>query len=1146
MFQFEDFELDGVAFELRRAGHIVPLERIPTELLLLLAERSGQLVTRDEILERIWGKHVFIDATNAINTAVRKIRRALEDPANAPRFLITVPRKGYRFAAARCQTAGQQALITDVAFEPAGRALVAEEQSGRSAERRRLTALFCDLENSASVVAAQDPEDGRELFASFRRATTECIERFGGSIAQQLTDGVRSYFGWPEAHDNDAERAVRASLAILDAVSKLNERLQRPQLAPRIGIHTGLVVVNGRDGKDVDVFGTVPIIAARVLETATGGTVLATAETCRLLSAQFVVEHRGAQTFNGGGPPIQLYRLTKPHAASGGLKSAPGRQLTPFVGREDELRILMSRWKRVLVGEGQVVLIMGEPGIGKSRLLEHFRNKIIGLPHTWVQCTTAPFYQNTPFYPIIDMLEQLLLLGNDDSAVERLAKLESSLKRTNLKLAEAVPLITPLLNVEVPEHYLPLLMSPEEQRRRLLAVLAEWVRSSANAQPLVIVTEDLHWADPSTLELIQMMVEHGSISSLLLLCTGRPEFRAQWPLREHHTQITLNRLGTREVREMVARVAAPAELGEETIATVVTRSGGVPFFVEELTTAVLESGCAQLTKPAVPATLHNSLMSRLDRLGAAKEIAQVAAVIGPEFSYELLRLVHPLEEADLQRVLTKLTEAGVVYSRGIPPDATYTFRHVLFRDAAYEALLKSRRRELHREVAVAIDGKFPSLKEAHPEMLARHWAEAGEPDRAVTEWHRAGKAAEAGNAFIEARESYQQALALLDLLPESPERDLRELELAQSIVPPLIAIAGYSAPETVRAMDHAAVLAEKSGSLKQLVELMISRAAAYTAAGNFQAGAALADRALELALREGSSVSLGRAHARQIITRFFVGDFAGVEEYFLAALKFFEGPDIMRLPIGIIQALGFASWSAWTQGRADVARDREARMTSVGVNAYFTAWKAYYAAFLRALLREYDRAEAWAAQALELAEQHQFAWTAACARAALGDARWRLGRVDEGIALLRRGIAEMLEVEARVGAGFYTACLAEALEREGAILDALETVEQALQLNSEQACYRPEILKVRGELRFKQGQTEPAEADFREAIVLAQRMGAKAWELRATMSLARLFQDVGRRKEARTMLAELYNWFTEGFDTADLKEAKALLDELNG
>jgi class 3 adenylate cyclase len=437
LFQFEDFELDGVAFELRCAGHLVHLERIPTELLLLLAERWGQLVTRDEILERIWGKHVFIDATNAINTAVRKIRQALKDPANAPRFLITVPRKGYRFAAARCQSAGQQAVITDVAFEPAGRALVAEKQSGRSAERRRLTALFCDLENSASVAAAQDPEDGRELFASFRRAATECIERFGGSIAQQLTDGVRSYFGWPEAHDNDAERAVRASLAIIDAASKLDERLQRPQLAPRIAIHTGLVVVNGRDGKDVDVFGTVPIIAARVLETATGGTVLATAETCRLLSAQFVVEHRGAQTFNGGGPPIQLYRLTKPDAALGRLKIGSGRQLTPFVGREEELRLLLSRWERTREGEGQLALVVGEAGIGKSRLVAEFHDRIRESPHIWMESAGEQFFENSPFHALTEMLSQWLELQGGANTDEMLARLERALASAGQILAVA-------------------------------------------------------------------------------------------------------------------------------------------------------------------------------------------------------------------------------------------------------------------------------------------------------------------------------------------------------------------------------------------------------------------------------------------------------------------------------------------------------------------------------------------------------------------------------------------------------------------------------------------------------------------------------------------------------------------------------------
>ena len=595
---------------------------------------------------------------------------------------------------------------------------------------------------------------------------------------------------------------------------------------------------------------------------------------------------------------------------------------------------------------------------------------------------------------------------------------------------------------------------------------------------------------------------------------------------------------------MIAQVAARNALASEIIDAMIQRTGGVPLFVEELTRSVLESG-VKLGGREIPVTLHDSLMARLDRLGPAKEVIQIGAVIGAEFSYELLRAVHPIAEEDLQRTLRSLADTELLYVRGIAPDASYQFKHALIRDAAYEALLKSRRKELHRLVAGAIDEKFPSLKEAQPELLARHWTEAGETKLAMTEWSRAGKAAEARNTFTEARESYRQAITLLMLLPESPERDLRELDLATSIVSPLMFTAGYSAPETIHAIEHATVLAEKSGRLTQLVDLMISQAAAYNVAGNFQAGAALADRVLELALREGSPVSVGRAHVLQIQTRFFVGDLAGVEKHFMAGLKCLEEPDLLRLPLGVVLAFGVASWSAWMLGRAEVARDREARMMAVGnTNPYTTAWSAIYAAGLRAFLREYDQAEALAVRAVELSEQHQFTWAAAISRVTLGDARSRLGRVAEGIALIRRGIAEMLDVGARIVFSPFRANLAAALERHGAILDALATVEQALQLNPDQIIYRPETFRLRGELRLEQGQTEFGEADFREAIGLARKMSAKAWELRAAMSLARLLASTGRRDEARTLLAENYKWFTEGFDTADLKDAKALLDEL--
>ena len=596
---------------------------------------------------------------------------------------------------------------------------------------------------------------------------------------------------------------------------------------------------------------------------------------------------------------------------------------------------------------------------------------------------------------------------------------------------------------------------------------------------------------------------------------------------------------------MIAQVTAGDALAGETVDAMVERTGGVPLFVEELTRALLESGNGELRGRDIPATLHDSLMARLDRMGAGKEVAQVGAVIGSEFSYELLHAVHPIAEAELQAALHKLTDAELLYVRGIAPDATYQFKHALIRDAAYEALLKSRRKDLHRLVAQTIDEKFTALKEAHPEVLARHWTEAGENEPAIAEWSTAAKAAEARYAFREASVSYQRALALLNLLPESGERDLRELELTHSIVRVLIFTRGYSAPETIHAIERGAALAEQTGNLKQLIDLMISRGGMMVVSGELVAASVVADRALELALREDSPMSLGRAYTLQVTTRYLGGDLVGAEQHFTAGLKFFHDPGLRGGSLGSVTAFGNASLNAWVLGRADVARERQAQMmAAANTNPYGIAFSAFLAALLRAYMGEYEQAEALNAQALELAEQQQFALLAAISRCALGNARSRLGRAAEGIELIRRGLAEMLEIGSRLTISTYTAYLAAAQERAGAIADALATVEQALQVNPEELYYRPEIFRLRGELRLKLAQPELAEADFHEAITLAQKMGAKAWELRATLSLARLLDKQGRRDEAHAMLADTYGWFTEGFDTADLKDAKVLLDEL--
>jgi tetratricopeptide (TPR) repeat protein len=564
---------------------------------------------------------------------------------------------------------------------------------------------------------------------------------------------------------------------------------------------------------------------------------------------------------------------------------------------------------------------------------------------------------------------------------------------------------------------------------------------------------------------------------------------------------------------------------------------------------VLENGDAKLTGREIPVTLHDSLIARLDRLGRAKEIAQVGAVIGREFTYELLHAIHPITESDLQGALRALTDAELLYVRGIAPEATYQFKHALIRDAAYEALLKSRRKDLHRLIAQTISEKFQALKAAQPELLAHNWTEAGETDRAIAEWSRAGEVAKARGAFKEALECYQRGLAMIELLPESSERDLHELALRQTILLMLWMTGGPSSRDTMEAVQRAMGLAEKTGKSASLVLLMVTGGwNSLFASSDLAAIQTLADQALELGLREGSPDSLLMAHSLQMQTCLFRGDLAGAETHFAATTELVGNSGIkQKYNLFVVQDFYTAAMNAWILGRLNLARERFAKViatTDVNSPYQLAASRIWSADFLWAL-REYGQAEACAMQALELSEKHQFAMLVAMSKRILGSSRVGLGRATEGVELIREGIAGALEIGCVQRGFFNKTFLAAAQAREGTINDALETIEQALEDAPEEAFFVPITLTLRGELRIKRSQSELAEADFREALVCARNMGAKMLELRATVSLVRLLDRQQRRNEARTMLAEIYNWFTEGFDTADLKEAKALLDELS-
>ena len=1012
-------------------------------------------------------------------------------------------------------------------------------------ERRHLTVLFSDLVGSTEIAAHLDAEDWREIAAQYQRTAAAAVTRFGGHVAKYLGDGLMVYFGWPEAHEDDAERAVRAGLALVDDVDALNGRLAseyKVKLSVRVGIHAGSVVMGHGGGAETDVFGDAPNVASRVQSAAEPDSVMITPAVHELVSGLFVVEECGAHQLKGIERPLQLYRAIRHTVARRRTRNTAVRALTPFVGREEEMGLLLSCWERAREGQGQLVLVMGEPGIGKSRLVEEFQVRIKDEPHLWVECAGEKFFQSTPFHAVTQILNQGLAWRGDESIDERIDQLERRLELAGLKLAEAVPLIAELLTLPIPEKYPALTLAPDQRRKRLLANLTAWVLNTARVQPGVVVIEDLHWVDPSTLELAQILVEQAATAPLLLFYTTRPEFRPPWPTRTHHTQITLNRLNHRHTREMVAAVVARAALAQDLIERVVDRTDGVPLFAEELTRLILE-GDSRSVVHEIPATLQDSLTSRLDRLGKAKEVAQVAAVIGREFSYELLRGVAPTSEVELQSALEKLVDAELIYARGIAPEATYQFKHALIQDAAYEALLKTRRRQLHRQVAETITEKFPALAESQPEVLARHWTEASEAEPAISAWKKAAAAADARHAFKEAEEGYRQARAVLKTLPESAERDARELELSSVLVPLLQVTRGYAAPEIIEEVGQTSALAEKSGNLAQLVMQGFGTYAAVNTSADYPRAAALADQILDLAQREGSPTSLAFAYQAQLQTRFYRGDLLGTEERFARLSSCLEAADFRQLRGTIVFSMSYVSLSAWMLGHADLARERMAQAVSFArdtKNPYELAFGLIFESWLYRWLREPRRVEAAAAQVLAISEKNGFPYCIHLVRHCMGWALAELGKAGEGISLIRQGLAGMADVGARVSITGFLSCLAEAQSLDGRNDDALNTIDDALQANPHEMAYRPHMLVFRGILRRKLCQTALAEADFQDAITLARKMQAKTYELRATMSLARLLRDTNRRDEARAMLAQIYNWFTEGFDTADLKDAKAL------
>jgi class 3 adenylate cyclase/tetratricopeptide (TPR) repeat protein len=1019
---------------------------------------------------------------------------------------------------------------------PEVRTDAAKRSTMRDGERRHVAALFCDIADAAELAARLDPEDWHEITSAFQRAAADVLDRFGGHVGKHLGHGVAAYFGYPRAQEDAAERAVLAGLEIREAIAALGQHLASlagVRVRVRGGVHCGTVVITHLGEGEPEITGEAPNIALRVQELADPDCLVISEAVRTLAPARFETIDLGTVALQGGPSSMRLYRVVRP--VSRRRRGHPRRGHTPFVGRSEELRLLLGRWERSKAGDGQAVLLVGEPGIGKTHLVDAFRSHSGAA--SVLEAAGAPFYSNTPFHAIQQLLHQVVRGGSPEA---RRRRLDEALARSGVAHREAGPLIAELLGLPGSE---PPLLAPEQRRVRLMAVLADWLLEAARVQPLLVVIEDLQWVDPSTMEVIQALVDQGAAAPLMLLLTARPQFKTPWSHRSHHANIALGRLDASESRTLVASVAAD-RLAPSVVQAVLDRTDGVPLFIEELTRLMVERA-GRPGSDEIPATLRDSLAARLDRLGPAREVAQLAAVIGREFSYEVLEAIWPGSEPELVSDLGALADAELIHARGSPPQATYRFRHALVQTAAYEALLKRRRRELHVKVAEAIEGRFGALAASQPEVLARHWSEAGQAEKAMSSWRAAGDAASTRRAFREAEAAYNHALAELASLAPSGQRDRQELELTSLLGRVLQVTQGYAAPEALEMAARARSLAENTGSLERLIREEALFWNAVVTTGDYAGAVALAGRIEQLSGGDASAPprQLFALNA-QVQTRFYTGDLAGAEEHHerltTLAAEFDHAPSNFVVPLGI------GGLNAWMLGRREAARERMTGTANLaeGVgNPYVHAVSLHFRGVLQACDDD-PTGEPMARRMLGLCEENGFAYLADLARGHLGWAIGRNGSADEGAEMMRSAWTSISAMRANVGMTLGLTLLADIEARAGSPGRALATVEEALACNPQERVFRPETLRLRGELRLAGGDAELAEADFGEALTLARRIGARAWELRTAASLGRLLADQGRSQAARELLEPLAETPADAGECLDMIAIRGLLDRL--